>query len=53
MSDTWNPMTGAVEPCSSGNYQGWRDMFYCIQPASWAFLGVALALALSILGAAW
>ena len=32
---------------------GWKDMFYCISPYSWAYMGVALALGLSIIGAAW
>jgi len=39
--------------CINGDYQGWKDMFYCIDPASWAFMGVALSLGLSIIGAAW
>ena len=33
--------------------QGWQDLFYCIHPSSWAYMGVALALSLSIIGAAW
>jgi hypothetical protein len=39
--------------CSSGLYTGWKDMFYCISPYSWAYMGVVLALGLSIIGAAW
>ena len=39
--------------CNSGLYTGWKDMFYCTDPSSWAFMGVALALGLSIIGAAW
>lgn len=31
----------------------WGEMFYCINPYSWAYLGVALAITLSILGAVW
>lgn len=42
-----------VQPCTSGNYQGWFDLFYCINPNSWAFLGVGIALAFSTVGAAW
>jgi hypothetical protein len=43
----------ATTVCAAGNYQGWKDMFYCISPYSWAYMGVALALGLSIIGAAW
>ncbi len=39
--------------CTTGEYTGWKDMFYCTDPASWAYMGVALALGLSIIGAAW
>jgi F0F1-type ATP synthase membrane subunit c/vacuolar-type H+-ATPase subunit K len=35
------------------NYEGWKDVFYCMDPSSWAYMGVALALGLSIIGAAW
>ena len=31
----------------------WGDMFYCINPYSWAYLGVAFAITLSIIGAVW
>jgi F0F1-type ATP synthase membrane subunit c/vacuolar-type H+-ATPase subunit K len=40
--------------CSANtNITGWKDMFFCISPYSWAYMGVALALGLSIIGAAW
>lgn len=39
--------------CQTYDYQGWKDMFYCTQPSSWAYMGVALALGLSIIGASW
>ena len=52
-NSTWDPMTGFVEPCASGNYQGWKDLFYCVEPGSWVGLGTGLSLSLSILGAAW
>ncbi len=39
--------------CTTGEYAGWKDMFYCTDPFSWAYMGVALALGLSIIGAAW
>jgi hypothetical protein len=45
--------TDVVNVCATGDYQGWKDMFYCISPYSWAYMGVALALGLSIIGAAW
>ncbi len=35
------------------DYKGWSDMFYCTNPSSWAYMGVALSLGLSIIGAAW
>jgi len=31
----------------------WGDMFYCVNPYSWAYLGVAMAIGLSIFGAVW
>jgi len=31
----------------------WGDLFYAISPYSWAYMGVGLALGLSILGASW
>lgn len=31
----------------------WADIFYSISPYAWGYIGVSLALGLSILGAAW
>lgn len=31
----------------------WGDMFYCVNPYSWAYLGIGFAIALSIFGAVW
>jgi hypothetical protein len=39
--------------CADGVYTGWKDMFYCIDPNAWAYMGVALSLGLSIIGASW
>ena len=39
--------------CQSGAYNGWMDMFYCIDPNFWAFMGLAIVLGASIAGAAW
>ena len=33
--------------------EGWKDMFYCLSPVSWAYVGVAISLPFSILGAGW
>lgn len=47
-----------VQVCYNENLEpidinGWKDMFFCISPISWAYLGVAIALGFSIIGAAW
>lgn len=39
--------------CAAGDYQGWMDVFYCIDPNFWAFMGLAVTLGASIIGAAW
>ncbi len=39
--------------CAAGTYLGWKSMFYCIDPHAWAYMGVAIALGFSIIGAAW
>jgi len=47
-------LTTAYPPvCLTGEYGGWRDMFYCITPFAWTYIGIALAMGLSIAGAAW
>ena len=33
--------------------QSWADLFYGINPSAWASVGIALALGMSIAGAAW
>ena len=43
----------ATAVCAPENIGGWKDMFYCISPYSWAYMGVAIALGFSIIGAAW
>lgn len=54
--------TAAAEPakpldpyvvCQTGNYLGWIDLIYCVEPITCVYLGIAIALALSIFGAAW
>ena len=42
-----------AQVCIDDSYTGWAQMFYCIQPQAWAFVGLAVALGLSIVGAAW
>lgn len=39
--------------CASYEYSGWRDLFYCVDPHSWAYMGITLSIGLSIVGAAW
>ena len=39
--------------CNSGLYNGWMDMFYCIDPNFWAYMGLAIVLGASIAGASW
>ena len=39
--------------CQTGKYAGWADLLYCIEPVTCVYIGIALALGLSILGAAW
>ena len=39
--------------CQTGNYLGWMDVLYCIEPVTCVYIGIAIALGLSILGAAW
>lgn len=37
----------------AAEYTSYHDLFYDISPYSWAYVGIGLALGLSILGAAW
>jgi F0F1-type ATP synthase membrane subunit c/vacuolar-type H+-ATPase subunit K len=46
-------MAQVLDCLNTDTYSGWGDMFYCSSPSSWAYMGVALALGLSIIGAAW
>lgn len=40
--------------CPDDNsYETWAGLFECISPYSWAYVGLALGLGLSIIGAAW
>ena len=34
-------------------YETWSQVFYAISPYSWAYTGIALSLAASIIGAGW
>ena len=37
----------------SATYDTWSEVFYNISPYSWAYVGIALSLAASIIGAGW
>jgi|LakMenEpi03Aug12_release.lakeMendotaPanAssembly.Ray.scaffolds.fasta_scaffold215856_3 hypothetical protein len=38
---------------SNTEYADWGDLFYAISPYSWAYVGIGIALAASVIGAAW
>lgn len=40
-----------MEACQ--NATSWGQILYCVYPYSWAYMGVALSITLSILGAVW
>ena len=37
----------------SASADTWGDLFYQINPSAWANMGIAIALGMSIVGAAW
>ena len=39
--------------CQTGNYLGWIDLLYCVEPVTCVYIGIGIALGLSIIGAAW
>lgn len=49
MSDPLPP----YQVCQTGNYSGWSDLLYCIEPITCVYFGIAFAIGFSIIGAAW
>ena len=41
------------DPSNAIVYTTWSQLFYCISPYTWAYMGIAIAFGLSIIGAAW
>ena len=41
------------DPSNAIVYSTWSQLFYCISPYTWAYMGIAIAFGLSIIGAAW
>ena len=45
-------MSEATWVCTSPeNLSGWQDMFDCTDPNFWAYMGIAIAICVSIIGA--
>ena len=41
-----------AEVCG-GDFNDWSSVLYCIDPNHWAYLGIAMAMGVSVVGAAW
>ena len=35
------------------NFTNYSDLFYCIDPNFWAYIGIAFSLGISVVGAGW
>ena len=46
-------MSMPYEVCQTGNYNGWIDLLYCVEPITCVYIGIAMSLGFSIVGAAW
>eukprot|EP00494_Astrolonche_serrata_P000799 UN00805 len=55
--DSWDGNNYTYPDCSivdtAPGTLKWKEIFYCIGPYFWSYMGIGMALGLSILGAAW